>query len=53
MEKNVQQESSLGRQAYCEQQIGQWEELARAGDTQFRLVNADMPETWVPLLMSA
>ena len=53
LEKNVQQEASLGRLAYCEQQIGQWEELARAGDAQFRLVKADMPETWVPLLMSA
>jgi len=53
LEKNVQQEASLGRLAYCEQQIGQWEELARAGDAQFRLINADMPETWVPLLMSA
>lgn len=46
-------EDTCGRAAYCEQRIGQWEEMARSADFQFRQVNSAMPVVWLPLLMSA
>jgi hypothetical protein len=47
------QSFSPGHQAYCEQMIFQWEEMARIAAFQFRRVNKDFPETWRPIVTPA
>jgi hypothetical protein len=39
-----------GHDAYCEQQISQWEEYARLAAVQFRTANHDFPDTWIPII---
>jgi hypothetical protein len=39
-----------GHEAYCEEKISHWEELARIAAFQFRAVNSDFPETWRPIV---
>ena len=39
-----------GHEAYCEEKIFYWDELARIAAFQFRCANADYPDTWRPLI---
>ncbi len=49
---NLREEGSGGKghEAYCEQQISQWEENARLAAFQFRKANPDFMDPWVPII---
>jgi hypothetical protein len=42
-----------GHEAYCEQQISQWEEFSRLAAFQFRKANSKYPESWTPIVVTS
>jgi uncharacterized Zn finger protein len=46
----AQQPKQEGLEAYCEQNISQWEEYARLAEFQFRKANPEFGNTWVPII---